>query len=98
MFEAVAQYVYCGDPVPVEWMSGRLDQAEERGDIHDGAVLGQWMGGHLPTVLFTFRYSLARHPDNGVNFDEAMLLAVNLAESIVGESDVQVLGLKAVPA
>lgn len=96
--EAVAHYVWCGDGTPEEWAEAALCRARVGHVIESGTVLGQWMGGHLPVVLFTFRYSIARHPDNGVNFDEAKALAVNLAEAIVGETDVQVLGVKYVPA
>lgn len=92
--EAVAHYVWCGDGTPEDWAEAALCRARVDGSIEAGTVLGQWMGGHLPVVLFTFRYSLTM---DTIPWDEAKALAVNLAEHIVGEADVQVLGLKYVP-
>lgn len=104
--EAVAQYVRCGEGSANQWVADLLVEAEERGDIlptprytelwPDGRIIGEWSTGSLPVVLFTFRFGIARHPTNGLHHPEALALADSLAQAIVGESDVQVLGLKAV--
>lgn len=97
LVEAVVCYHRVGDGPGVDWAEAVLRHAESEEDIEPGwAVVGEWSRVWVQTIVFTFRVHMPCDEDGAVPAVEALDWAHQMASVIVGESDVQVLGVKVV--
>lgn len=93
--QALAHYQRSGDGPADVWARHRLDWATTSSDILlGGDVVGEWQACWVQVVVFTFEFAVTAGCDDGAEYLVTQALATSLAEHIVGEADVQVLGLK----
>lgn len=96
LVEAVASYQRVGDGPGTTWAQWVLAEATADRVIEDWTLCGEWQASWVQVVVFTFQVRMPANEAGEIASEVAMELAVNTAERIVGESDVQVLGLKVI--
>lgn len=95
--EAVVHYQRCGDGPGVTWAQHVLAHAAGEEDITDDwSIYGAWQAGWVEVIVFTFRTHVPCDDEGGVPYEDLHEWLTEMAAEIVGESDVQVLGVKVI--
>lgn len=96
MVEALVIYQRMGDGTGTAWAHQVLGHAEGEGDLDGWAVLGEWQAGWVQVIAFTIQLVMPCAADGALDYTTARDWAHQMAAHVVGEDDVQVLGLKPV--